>query len=123
MRPTWFEVTTVPGEPLTVVADDLGNTGAGGPRTDMKLVTIHVLSPAQQIARLRNTIDAMFLQRAMNHGAMNSLVKKLEGALAALEDGRDRVAYNMIAALGNEVRAKFGEGSLLDSINDLLQGK
>jgi len=46
---------------LYVVADDLGNTGSGGSRTDNRTVSIRVLSPAEQIARLRSMVDVLYL--------------------------------------------------------------
>src|SRR5262249_21704649 len=45
---------------LTIVADDLGNTGAGGALTDTRFVSIRVLSPTEQIAQLRAAVLALY---------------------------------------------------------------
>src|SRR5262249_17370317 len=55
---------------LTIVASDLGNTGAGGALTDSKIVSIEALSPTAQIAELRDMVEALFDQGAINQGQL-----------------------------------------------------
>ncbi len=97
---------------LSIVADDLGNTGSGGALTDSDSVSIHVLSPSEQIIQLQAAVQNLNSQGALNKGQTNSLLKKLEHALDQLDKGKTKVAYNMIGAFKNEVQALTSAGVL-----------
>jgi hypothetical protein len=108
---------------LTVAADDLGNTGAGGAKTNTRSISIHVLSAGQQIARLRNMMDTLYAAGTINQGQANSFTKKLEHALAAAEQGKTAPASNMIRAFRNEFAGMFRPGTsdpLLAQVDLLL---
>jgi VCBS repeat-containing protein len=81
---------------LMVTADDLGNTGAGGPLTDVQAVTIRVLSPSEQVAELRAMVLALSDTGALNKGQSNSLLAKLDQADSKIAGGQTKVAYNVI---------------------------
>jgi VCBS repeat-containing protein len=98
---------------LTVHADDLGNTGAGGPQTADATVPIHVLSPAEQVANLRQMVQSLADAGAFkNHGRLNALLTKLNQIDAALERGQGKVAYNVAGAFLNQIRAFRSAGIL-----------
>ena len=90
---------------LTVVADDLGNTGAGGALADTKVISIKVLSPTEQIAGLRGMVGTLSGQGALSRGQATSLVKKLDTAQAALDQGKPKGAFTAIGAFKNEVQS------------------
>jgi phosphodiesterase/alkaline phosphatase D-like protein len=90
---------------LAVVANDLGNFGAGGALTDSKAVSIKVLSADEQIAQLENMVTALFNQGLLNQGQTNSLLAKLNDAQSAVDQGKLKVAYNVVGAFKNEVQA------------------
>jgi hypothetical protein len=109
---------------LSITVNDLGNTGASGALTDSRLVSIRVLSPAEQIGGLRSLVNALYGVGMTNQGQTNSLLKKLDHALSALDRYQTKVAYNMIGAFKNEVSGLLkptrGE-ALLTAANLLLQ--
>jgi uncharacterized protein YjiK len=90
---------------LTVVADDLGNTGAGGRRTDSEPVSIRVLSPAEQIDRLQDMVEGLHDEGVISKGQTNALLKKLGHAEYSIAHGQLKVAYNVIVAFKHQVRA------------------
>jgi phosphodiesterase/alkaline phosphatase D-like protein len=114
---------------LTVVADDLGNTGAGGALTATKTVSIQVLSPTDQITGLQLLVQTLSTQGALNDGQANSLLRKLERAQQQVDMGKPKVAYIEISAVRVEVLALIASGRLthaqgdplLDGIDLLLQ--
>jgi uncharacterized protein YjiK len=91
--------------PLTVLANDLGNTGAGGPLEDAGSISIQVLSTTQQIVQLRDMVLALEHQGAINRVQANSLVVKLDNALKQIDKAKPKVAFNAIGAFINEVEA------------------
>jgi uncharacterized protein YjiK len=97
---------------IAVVADDLGNTGAGGARTDARTVSVRILSPAEQVVGLRDGVAALSAGGAVNQGQANSLLKKLAAAQAALDQGKPKLAYNSVAAFGSEVQSLLATGVL-----------
>jgi VCBS repeat-containing protein len=105
---------------LTIVADDLGNAGAGGARTDTQVVSLQVLSPTQQIAELRDTVEALFAQAALNQGQTNSLLKKLVQAQSAIDGGKPQLAYNAIGAFKSEVQSLTATEVLPPTLGDPL---
>jgi VCBS repeat-containing protein len=105
---------------LTIVADDLGNTGAGGALTDSKTVRIRVESSADQIAALQASIATLYAQSAVNQGQANSLFKKLENAQTALAQNKLKVAYNLIGAFSGEVQSLLATGVLTPAQADPL---
>lgn len=91
---------------LTVLADDLGNTGAGGPQTATATVAIDVLSPAEQVDNIRDMIQSLADAGAFkNKGRLNSILVKLNHIEDALARGKGKVAYNVAGALQNHLRA------------------
>jgi VCBS repeat-containing protein len=105
---------------LTIVADDLGNTGAGGALTDSKVISIRVLSSTEQIAGLQDNVAELHAQAAVNQGQSNSLLKKLQNAQGALDQGKPKVAYNVISALVSEVESLVATGVLTTAQADRL---
>jgi len=97
---------------LSIIADDLGNAGAGGPQTDSDSVSISVLSPAAQINRLKDMVAALEEQGSINAGQNRSLVTKLERAGAALVEGKPKVAFAAIGAFTEQVRSFVALGVL-----------
>jgi hypothetical protein len=90
---------------LTVVADDLGNTGTEAALTDSATVAIRVASPAEQIGVLESMVETLYAQFALNSGQANSLLNKLEQAEALSSLGQWKVAYNAIHAFKNKVQS------------------
>ena len=105
---------------LTVVADDLGNAGAGGALTDSQVVSIQVMSPTHQIAELRDAVDALSARGALNQGQANSLLKKLVQAQSAIAGGKTKVGYNVIGASRNDVQSLTAAGVLPPDLSDPL---
>jgi uncharacterized protein YjiK len=97
---------------LTILADDLGNTGAGGALTHSEAVSIRVLSAAEQIATLEDAIEALSAEAFINQGQVNSLLKKLVNAHAALNQVKSKLAYNSVAAFRNQVLDLIATGVL-----------
>src|SRR5262249_27542405 len=97
---------------LTVVADDLGNTGANGPLTASNTVSIRVLSPTQQIADLKTTVKDLSAQKAINKLESLVLLATLDIADAAMTKGKPKVAAVAIAAFGVEIRLLVATRSL-----------
>jgi uncharacterized protein YjiK len=97
---------------LTIVADDLGNTGAGGALADSHTVPIRVLSPSEQIAGLQSMVAALHDQATVNQGQANSLFKKLDKAQAAVDQGKPKLAYNAIASIVSELESLRATGVL-----------
>jgi hypothetical protein len=105
---------------LTIVADDLGNAGAGGAMAASASVSIRVASPTEQIDGLQAAVAALSAQGMLNHGQANSLAKKLEHAQAALDKGKIKVAYELIGAFIGKVRSLVGTGVLTAAEGDSL---
>ena len=97
---------------LTIVADDLGNTGAGGPLTDAKAISIRILSPAEQIDSLRGGVAVLSAGGAVNQGQANSLLKKLANAQVAVDQAKLKVAFNAVASFGSGVQSLLDTGVL-----------
>jgi len=68
-------------------------------------VTITVQTPIQAIEDLIKTVKSL----GLHHGIENSLVKKLEGAIKALERGNDEAAIGKLNAFIKEVGAQRGK--------------
>ena len=97
---------------LTILADDLGNTGAGGALGDSGTVSVDVLSPTEQIALLEASVATLHADGALNRGQANSLLKKLEHAQSALGRRLPIVASAMIGAFWIQVRSFVAAGVL-----------
>jgi hypothetical protein len=97
---------------MTVVADDLGGTGAGGALTDTETVSIHVLSPAEQIADLWGMVSALYADAVLGQGNANALLKKLNSAQAELDKGKPKGAYAAVASFSNQVQSLVATGVL-----------
>jgi 2',3'-cyclic-nucleotide 2'-phosphodiesterase (5'-nucleotidase family) len=73
---------------------------------------------------IQSTIDAVNLFYELgeidNHGVVNSLLAKLEGAQAALDKGNTRAAINKLEAFINEVEAQSGAHITPSAVNVLL---
>jgi hypothetical protein len=82
---------------LTVTDDDGGAGSASH--------NITILTPREGILRLIEMVKGL----GLDHGIENSLVAKLENALAALDRGQSHVAVNMLSAFINEVEAQQGK--------------
>jgi hypothetical protein len=105
---------------LTIVANDLGNTGAGGALTDSKVVSIKVQSPTEQIAGLQDMVEALYAQATINQGQANSLLVKLGNAQAAIAIGKLKTAYNLIVAFENQVQSLIAGAVLTSAEGDPL---
>jgi chitodextrinase len=82
---------------LTVTDDD----GA----TDADTLTVTVQTPVAAIQDLVTSVKALGLPK----GLQNSLVKKLEGAVKALNKGNAKAAKGKLGAFVNQVKAKRGK--------------
>ncbi len=71
---------------------------------------------AKQIEALLQLVEAS----EINSGIMNSLVKKLEGALDAVNEKRIAPAVNKVESFQNEVRAQSGKKIPADTADDWL---
>lgn len=78
------------------------------------------LTPDEQIGSVAATIEALVVEGAVLPGDGNSLVTKLEGALASLEEGRVSVAVNRLGAFVNQTRALMNSGRLSASQGEAL---
>jgi len=105
---------------LTVVGNDLGNTGAGGALTDSEAVSIHVLSPTEQIAGLRGAVTTLYQQGAISPGQANSLLKKLENAQMGVNQGKLKVAWNAVGAFKSQVQSLLATAVLTAAQADPL---
>jgi hypothetical protein len=76
------------------------------------VVSIKVLSPAEQINALAGLVAALEVEVAINAGQSNSLLKKLENAQAALAEGKPKVAYTTIGGFKCQVRSLVATGVL-----------
>jgi len=92
---------------LTVV-DDNGATG-----TDTANITVQI--PVQATEGLITAVESLELPQ----GVENSLVKKLEGTIEALERGNDEAAIGKLNAFINHVEARRGK-DLTEEEADLL---
>jgi uncharacterized protein YjiK len=113
---------------LNVVADDLGNAGAGGMLTALKSVSISVLSPTQQIADLKQ----MVVQSLDNQGLVGRLseavlLKTLDLVQKDVNKNKPKQAYMKLEAFEIEVGILIGlrvltpaEGTSLLGAVDLL---
>jgi hypothetical protein len=97
---------------LSIVADDLGNFGSEGSQTDSQSVSIHVLSPTEQIVQLQAMIEGLYTHGTLNGGQTNSLMKKLEHSMDSVDHAKTKVAYNTVAAFINEVQSLISAGVL-----------
>jgi hypothetical protein len=105
---------------LTVVADDLGATGAGGAATDSKAVPIRVLSPTEQIDGLAAMVATLHAQAALGQNHANSLLKKLEHARMALAEGKPKVVRAGIRGFVDNVQFLVETGVLTPALADPL---
>jgi uncharacterized protein YjiK len=105
---------------VAVVADDLGNTGAGGALTDSETVSVRVLSPAQQISALQDAIATLAGGGSLSAGQSGSLLRKLENAQGALDAGKTKLAYNATRAFRSEVQSLLATGVLTAAQADPL---
>jgi len=80
------------------VTDDFG-------AADTNTMTVTVITPIESIEDLIRDVKA----KKLPPGIENSLVKKLEGAIAALERGQNDVAKNKLEAFAHEVDALRGK--------------
>jgi len=80
------------------VTDDFG-------ATDTATMTVTVITPIESIQDLIRDVKA----KKLPPGIENSLVKKLEGAIAALERGQNDVAINKLYSFIHEVEALRGK--------------
>jgi hypothetical protein len=83
---------------ITVVANDLRNTGAGGALTDTKTVTVHVLSASEQFAILRGQVASLIAQFPLNSALVNVLGKAADQVQSDLDRGKLKTAYIEIGA-------------------------
>ena len=71
------------------------------------------------------TLDKSFVEQYRQHNGIALEVKQSHGGSGRqardVIDGKQKVAYNVIGAFENEVRAKFGDGSLMQAVDALLQ--
>jgi hypothetical protein len=92
--------------PAGTTSDGLGNTSC------------HVISPAEQIHNLINTVNEMNL----SYGMSTSLVAKLNTVIDSLSKGNCISATNELNAFINEVNAQSGKKISQAQANSLLSG-
>jgi hypothetical protein len=103
-----FTITTSgaassPGVVLTVAGADTRSPEGGARSTQVVLV---VLTPAQAIPLVINSVNSLAQAGAINNGQANSLISKLEQAIASLlTKGGQSTACNQLAAFVMEVNA------------------
>lgn len=115
---------------FTVVTNDLGNLGAPGPLSDSDSVPLRIYSTTEQIAELRESIDAMASDGVLKRGQARSMSIKLALADAALDREWPRLAtlfldavlfqvnvLQRVHALGDEQAA-----ALIESIDNIHDG-
>ena len=71
-----------------------------------------MLSATEQIDGLRGMVTTLQDQAALGQGQSNSLLKKLETAKTALDQGRLKVAYSMVGGFRSEVTSLVATGVL-----------
>jgi hypothetical protein len=105
---------------LTILADDLGNSGAGGVLTDSKNVSVRVLSPAEQLAGLQTMVEGLFAQGALKKAQANSLLKTLAEAQVAVAQGKPKAAYNLTRGFRSDVQSLIRDGVLTSTLGQPL---
>jgi VCBS repeat-containing protein len=108
---------------LTITTNDLGNFGAAGPLSDTDVVSITVLSSAEQAEQLLDQIT--FLEESSNLGTnfINSLSKKLNQSTDQLEEGDGKAAIKKLMSLAHKIWELEQSGKITESDSDgLLEG-
>jgi pullulanase/glycogen debranching enzyme len=85
-------------------------------------VFVQALDPEENINTIITDVEQLVLDGILNDGQGNSMIVKLERALAAWESGRNNAAINEMQAFINEVNAKINDGSLTLAQGQLLIG-
>jgi VCBS repeat-containing protein len=108
-------------ETLAVIANDLGNTGTGGPWVTTATVTIQVLSPEEQITDLIRMIDALFWDGVLNSGQATSLRSHLDfdDNLQATLNSIDSFILEVEALILGDILTNDQGGGLIAAALDL----
>ena len=77
------------------------------------LLSAVVCTPVQAEVDALDYLKEMIEELDLPHGIENSLLAKLDSALAALERGRDNAAANQLEAFINQVEARVARSSSL----------
>ena len=78
---------------------------------------VHVRGAGEQTDELKELIERF----GIHHGITRALEAKLSAALAAIEDGRDDTACNVLAAFIRQVQAQSGKKITLDQAAQLIE--
>jgi uncharacterized delta-60 repeat protein len=116
VSPSHTYATATNGVPfvVTVTVSD----GHGGTNTDQLNVT--VLSPEQQIDQIISQIEQLQYDNQLNSGNTNSLMTKLDGAAAKLDQDQYNVAMNKIESFINQVNGWISDGKISASIGQTM---
>ena len=98
---------------LTMMVNDLGNLGSGGPFTTQANVAITILSSAQQAANLGQEVTALRSQGVLSSDQANGLLAKLNLKGNNGDAGK-------VSAFVNSVNSLFNSGILTQSEADTL---
>jgi hypothetical protein len=90
----------------------LGNTGSGGARTASGTVSLHVLSPTEQLTELRGMVGALSGPAIISQGQATSLLKKLDNAQSAVTQGKPKLAYTNVQAFSSQLQSWVATGVL-----------
>lgn len=75
-------------------------------------VTVVEVPPAQEAARIGNTVDGLLASGTINGGQAQSLKTKLAGIATQIDAGKINVACNLLNAFVNEVKSLVATGVL-----------
>ncbi len=82
---------------------------------------LHTVTEVASIHSLMAAVESLYEEGLISgHGLFNSLLKKLEAALAALERGRAGTAENILGAFINELAAQGGKAIAADAAESLM---
>jgi hypothetical protein len=114
-------VNAPPGTyPLTLTGTD-ARASIGGTRTANLSLTI--LTPAQAIPAVIDTLEDLETAGVLNHGQANSFIVKLNHAIDSLNSKPNQpTACNQLQAFVNEVNAYVQSGKLTQAQADTLLG-
>jgi hypothetical protein len=102
---------------------DDGGTARGGVDTSgPQTFVINVLSPAQQILKMLDQVQALVADGTLNNGQWNALTVKLTHVQSKLDAGRTRVALNNLNAFTNQVLDLVEGGMLPQTTGESLLG-
>lgn len=113
---------TVPGTyPLTLIGTD-ARASIGGSQTSSLSLT--VLTPAQAIPNVENTVNSPLASGVLNKGQANSLLTKLANAIADLSKAlpASSSACNVLSALVNQIESYVASGILTQAQADTILG-